>query len=136
MTLVMHRRALILGGLAVALGTASGAGAAEPPPGPPKPVFVALGDYTINLHGKSDQFGFVVISVTVQVVPEAASGLRDIMPRVKESVMRRLMVLADRGALLPGQTDPLILKEILAETLNKLKPDAVQEVLITRLMYG
>lgn len=136
MTSVMHRRAMILGALALALGTASAAGAAEPPPGPPKPVFVALGDYTINLHGKSDQFGFVVISVTVQVVPEAANGLRDIMPRVKEGVMRRLMVLADRGELLPGQTDPLMLKEILAETLNKLKPDAIQEVLITRLMYG
>lgn len=136
MTHAMRRRALILGGLFLSLGAASGAGAAEPPPGPPKPVFVALGDFTINLHGKSEQFGFVVVSVTVQVVPEAANGLRDIMPRIKEGVMRRLMVLADRGALLPGQTDPLILKEVLAETLNKLKPDAVQEVLITRLMYG
>ncbi len=135
MTIILSRRSALLGaGMAVCLGVP--ALASEQPAGPPKPVFVPLGEFTINLGGRSEQFGFVVVSVTVQVVPEAAGGFRDIMPRIKEAVMRRLMVLAERGALLPGQTDPLILKEVLAETLQKVKPDSVQEVLITRLMYG
>jgi flagellar basal body-associated protein FliL len=119
---------LLLGGPALA--------AAAPEPGPPKPVFVPLGEFTINLHGRSEQFGFVVISVTLEVAPAAANPIKDIMPRLKEAIMRRLMVLADRGSLLPGQTDPLVLKTTLAETLGRLRNDGIHDVLITRLLYG
>lgn len=138
-----RRRALGLAplGLAVAgllparLALASGGGE---PAGPPNPVFLPLGDFTVNLHGKSEQFGFIVVSVTIEVAPAAANPLKDIMPRLKEAVMRRLMGMADRGALLPGQVDPVILKAALSDTLTKLNPspDSIREVLITRLLYG
>ena len=34
---------------------------------PVPPVFLPLGDFTVNLHGKSEQFGFIVVSVTIEV---------------------------------------------------------------------
>jgi flagellar basal body-associated protein FliL len=104
--------------------------------GPPKPVFLALGDFTVNLHDKSAQFGFIVVSVTLEVAPELADSLKGVTPRLKEALTRRLMVLADRGALTPGETDPAILKESLADALQKINPNGIRDVLITRLLYG
>jgi len=132
----MRRRALLLGGAVGLLAAVPALAAGKPEAGPPKPVFVALGEFTINLHGQSEQFSFIVISVTLEVAPTAAAPIKDIMPRMKEAVMRRLMVLADRGALVPGQTDPVMLKTTLAETLGRVRQDGITDVLITRLLYG
>ena len=104
--------------------------------GPPKPVFLQLGDFTINLNGKGDKFAFIIISVTMEVIPAFAPQLKDILPRFKEAVNRRLMALADRGALAPGETDQAILKAILSDTLHKVSPEGIKDVLIMRLLYG
>ncbi len=110
--------------------------AEEQAAGPPKPVFLPLGEFTVNLHDKDAQFAFIVVGVTLEVVPELASALRDVMPRMKEALTRRLMAMADRGALAPGEADPVILKASLADALQKINPDAIRDVLITRLLYG
>ncbi len=104
--------------------------------GPPKPVFLPLGDFTVNLHDKNAQFGFIVVGVTLDVVPELANSLKDVTPRLKEALTRRLMALADRGSLMPGETDPVILKASLADALQKINPEGIRDVLITRLLYG
>ncbi len=104
--------------------------------GPPKPSFLSLGEFTVNLKDKDGQFNFVVVSVTLDVAPDQANGLRDIQPRLKEAITRRLMLLADRGALAPGETDPTIVKASLSDALQKVAADGIREVLITRLLYG
>ena len=110
--------------------------AEEEAAGPPKPVFLPLGEFTVNLHDKNAQFGFIVVGVTLEVAPELANSLKDVMPRLKEALTRRLMALADRGSLMPGETDPVILKASLADALQKINPDGIRDVLITRLLYG
>jgi flagellar basal body-associated protein FliL len=129
----LSRRALLTGLTAVLPLPAF---ANEAPAGPPKPNFLPLGEFTINLHSEEIRFDFVVVSVTLEVAPEAANTLRDVMPRLKEAVMRRLMAMADQGALMPGHVDTLILKTMLTDTLHKINPDAVRDVLITRILYG
>ena len=136
----LTRRHLMLTGmlsLVPPLLIARAADAEEAPAGaPPKETFLSLGDFTINLHDKNGQFDFVVIGVTLDVAPQSANQLKEIMPRLKETLTRRLMALADRGALTPGQTDPVMLKSSLADALQKVNADGVKEVLITRLLYG
>lgn len=110
--------------------------AEEAPAGPPKPSFLPLGEFTVNLHGEDVQYQFIVVSVTLEVVPAAAALLKDIMPRLKEAVMRRLMAMADQGSLQPGHADPLMLKTVLSDALQKANPDSIRDVLITRLLYG
>jgi flagellar basal body-associated protein FliL len=131
----MHRmsRRCLLAGLA---GLPAAALADETPAGPPKPSFLPLGEFTVNLHGEDAQYQFIVVSVTLEVVPAAAAMLKDIMPRLKEAVMRRLMAMADQGTLQPGHADPLMLKTMLSDTLRKANPDSIRDVLITRLLYG
>jgi flagellar basal body-associated protein FliL len=138
MTLFPRRQLLLLCALsALAPGLyAIPAAASEAPAGPPKPVFLALGEFTVNLHDKNAQFGFVVVGVTVEVVPESANSLKDVMPRLKEALTRRLMALADHGSLTPGEVDPVILKTSLADALAKVNPDGIRDVLITRLLFG
>ncbi len=104
--------------------------------GPPKPTFLPLGEFTINLHGTDLRFDFVVVSITLEVVPAAVATLKDLMPRLKETVMLRLMAMAEDGSLLPGHVDTVVLKTILADTLQKANPDSIREVLITRILYG
>lgn len=104
--------------------------------GAQKQSFLPLGDFTVNLRGKTGQFEFVVVGVTLDVVPQAAGHLKEIMPRLKEALTRRLMALASRGALMPDETDPVMLKASLADALQKVELDGIKEVLITRLLYG
>jgi flagellar basal body-associated protein FliL len=139
MSRLSHRRGILAGGLAGLASVVAGRGALaneEHAPGPPKPSFLVLGEFTVNLHGKSDRFGFIVLSITLDVTPESMNHLKDITPRLKEAVIRRLMVLADRGTLAPGETDPMILKMSLMDTLRKVETDGIKDVLITRLLYG
>jgi flagellar basal body-associated protein FliL len=110
--------------------------AAESPAGPSAPYFLSLGEFTVNLRDNSSHFDFVVINVTLELSPDVASRLKEITPRLKEEVMLHLMEMADRGELQPGHADPLIVKTQLADTLEKTAPEGIQDVLITRLLYG
>jgi len=102
----------------------------------PRPAYIALGEFTINLPLKNDQLSYAVISITVEAVPEAATDLRAVEPRLKETVMRRLMAMADRGVLQPGHTDLVAVKEALMSSISELQPNSVKDVLIVRLLYG
>jgi flagellar basal body-associated protein FliL len=101
-----------------------------------RPAYIALGEFTINLPPRGEQLSYAVISVTIEAVPEAATDLRAVEPRLKETIMRRLMAMADRGVLQPGHTDLVALKQALMSCLSELQPDSVKDVLIVRLLYG
>ena len=139
MPLLTRRHVMLAGMLALVPPLLSGhpARAEEAPAaGAPKQVFLPLGDFTVNLPDKNAEFAFVVISLTLDVAPQSANQLKEITPRLKETLTRRLMGLAERGALMPGGTDPVMLKASLADALQKINADGVKEVLITRLLYG
>jgi flagellar basal body-associated protein FliL len=127
----------------VTLFSAVMVGAALPPApvwaeekAPARPAYIALGEFTINLPNKGDQLSYAVISITIEAVPAAATDLRAVEPRLKETVMRRLMAMADRGVLQPGHTDLIAVKQALISSLTELQPDSVRDVLIVRLLYG
>jgi Flagellar basal body-associated protein FliL len=103
---------------------------------PNKPTFVSLGDFTVNLPEEGGASSYVVIGITLEVAPEVAGDFTDLAPRMKDMVIRRLMVIAAQGMLQPGHTDPVMLKTLLFDSFTKLHPDGVREVLITRLVYG
>lgn len=102
----------------------------------PRPAYIALGEFTINLPAKNEQMSYAVISITIDAVPEAATDLRAVEPRLKELVMRRLMAMADRGVLQPSHTDLAAIKQALISSLSELQPNSVRDVLIVRLLYG
>src|SRR5580698_3029083 len=102
----------------------------------PRPAYIALGEFTINLPAKNEQLSYAVISITIEATPEAATDLRAVEPRLKELVMRRLMAMADRGVLQPSHTDLLAVKQALVASLEEMQPHSVRDVLIVRLLYG
>jgi flagellar basal body-associated protein FliL len=102
----------------------------------PRPAYIALGEFTINLPPRNEQMSYAVISITIEAVPEAATDLRSVEPRLKEMVMRRLMAMADRGVLQPGHTDLVAIKQALVSSISELQPNSVRDVLIVRLLYG
>jgi hypothetical protein len=122
---------LLLAGGPIALGAARAEEHAAA-----RPAYIALGEFTINLPTKNEQMSYAVISVTVDAVPEAATDLRAVEPRLKELVMRRLMVMADRGVLQPRHTDLMMIKQALKDSITEMQPGSVREVLIVRLLYG
>jgi hypothetical protein len=69
-------------------------------------------------------------------VPSAASDLRAVEPRLKETVMRRLMAMAYSGVLEPDHTDLGAVKQALISSISELQPGSVRDVLIVRLLYG
>jgi flagellar basal body-associated protein FliL len=101
-----------------------------------KPMFVSLGEFTVNLPDDGGAMAYVIIGITLEVTPEAAGDLNDITPRIKDLVIRRLMVMAAQGMLAPGHTDLVMIKASLFDGVVSLRPDSVREVLITRLLYG
>lgn len=132
-----RRAGLILAGLGCCAPLlAPGVSVAAEQQAAPRPAYIVLGDFTINLPGAGDQLSYLVISITIEAAPEAASDLRAVEPRLKETVMRRLMTMADRGVLQPGHTDPLVVKQSLQASLDEVEPKSVRDVLITRLLYG
>jgi hypothetical protein len=98
--------------------------------------YLPIGDFTINVPTDSRHPSYVVVGVTVEARPDAAAVLKDNAPRVKEAVMRRLMDMAAHGEMQPGRTDALTLKDALLETLLKLQPEGLHDVLITRILYS
>ncbi len=105
-------------------------------PKKPRLTFIVLGDFTVNLPKDDGALNYMVIGLTIEAAPDAEADLKDMMPRLKESVMRRLMAMAAHGELRPGQVDPLMLKTSLLDGLSKLRPGGVLDVLITRLLYA
>jgi flagellar basal body-associated protein FliL len=101
----------------------------------PKPIFVSLGEFTVNLPDDGTM-GYVVIGITLEVTPESAGDFNDMTPRLKDLVMRRLMGMAAQGMLAPGHADLVMIKASLYDGVTRLRPDCVREVLITRLLYG
>ncbi len=106
--------------------------AAEPAP---RPEYISLGEFTINLPLKDGTMAYAIIGITIDVVPAAASDLRAVEPRLKEAVMRRLMAMADSGVLQPQHTDLAAVKQALMTSIAELQPGSVRDVLIVRLLY-
>jgi len=101
-----------------------------------KPAFLSLGDFTINLPSDDGDLSYVVVSVTLEIAPSAASELKGVEPRLKEAIMRRLLIMADGHVLQPGHTDPVIVKASLLDSIAAIGPSSIRDVLITRLLYG
>jgi flagellar basal body-associated protein FliL len=101
----------------------------------PRPTFVPLGDFTINLPDDSPM-AYVIVGVTIEVAPEAAGDMNDIAPRLKDLCIGRLMAMAAQGLLAPGHTDLVMVKTSLFDGISRMRPNGVREVLITRLLYG
>ena len=132
-----RRKLLPLAGLVgVAAWLAPVIALAEEQHGPPRPAYIVLGDFTINLPISGDQLSYVVVSITIEAAPEAATDLRAVEPLLKETVMLRLMAMADSGVLRPGHTDPQVVKQGLLASLDDLHDGRVRDVLLTRLLYG
>src|SRR5258708_5170108 len=72
---------------------------------PVKPVYVSLGEFTINLPVRGGMMSYAIIGISIDAIPSAATELRSVEPRLKETVMRRLMAMADSGVLQPEHTD-------------------------------
>jgi flagellar basal body-associated protein FliL len=100
------------------------------------PVYISLGEFTINLPMKDGMMAYAIIGITIDAAPAAASDLRAVEPRLKEEVMRRLMAMADSGVLQPDHTDLVAVKQALISSISKLQPGSVRDVLIVRLLYG
>jgi flagellar basal body-associated protein FliL len=113
-----------------------GPGAAYAEEQPARPAYISLGEFTINLPMKDGMMSYAIIGITIDAVPAAASDLRAVEPRLKETVMRRLMAMADSGVLQPDHTDLAAVKQALISSISKLQPDSVRDVLIVRLFYG
>jgi flagellar basal body-associated protein FliL len=103
---------------------------------PVKPGYVPLGEFTVNLPQPDGAQSYALLDLTLEAVPGAAQNLHDILPRLKESALRQLMAMAEKGELKPGRTDPAVLKIALLEAIGKVQPGAVREVLITKLIFG
>jgi flagellar basal body-associated protein FliL len=103
---------------------------------PVRPAYISLGEFTINLPLKDGMMAYVIIGITIDAVPAAASDLRALEPRLKETVMQRLMAMADSGVLQPDHTDLAAVKQALVSSIAKLQPGSVRDVLIVRLLYG
>ena len=131
-----RRSVFALAGVACATSPLTWWGARAEEAAPARPAYIALGEFTITLPAKNTQMSYAVISITIDAVPAAATDLRAVEPRLKETVMRRLMSMADRGVLQPGHTDLVAIKQGLVASLSELQPNSIRDVLIVRLLYG
>jgi flagellar basal body-associated protein FliL len=121
---------------ASAMRPAAAAGRIAAEATPVKPGYVPLGEFTVNLPPSDGAQAYALLDLTLEAVPGAAQTLHDILPRLKESALRQLMAMAERGDLKPGRVDPATLKTALLEAIGKTAPGAVREVLITKLIFG
>lgn len=134
--LILYRRSLLPVLAVAAVAAPVRFPLAEEDAKPVKPTFVSLGEFTVNLPDDGGQMGYVVIGISMDVAPEAAGALNDIMPKLKDMVISRLMGMAAQGMLAPGHTDLVMIKTSLFDTLSRVNPQGIREVLITRLLYG
>ncbi len=127
------RRMLLL---AVLTGPMAVAAARAEEAAPAKPGFVPLGEFTVNLPSQDGAQSYALLDLTLEAVPGAAQVLHDILPRLKETALRQLMAMAEKGELAPGHTDPAAVKSLLLDAVGKVQAGAVRDVLITKLIYG
>lgn len=124
--------ALLAGSLAVPLAPAVAAEAA-----PKKETeFFALGDFTVNLPATNRRMSYVVISVTLETGAQHLQEFRDLSPRLKQAVLRRLMVMSERQELRPGRVDPAMLRDSLFDSVSQIQEDGLKDVVITRLIHS
>lgn len=130
-----RRGALLAPTLLLLAATAGRAGAAEGPP--PKPYdFLPLGDFTVNLPRSGRQAHYLLISVTLETKAEETQAFRDMAPRLKETVLQRLLEMSDRRQLQPGGTDPATLRENLFSSLSQVREGGLKSVVITRMLHS
>ncbi|MCQ4159954.1 flagellar basal body-associated FliL family protein [Roseomonas sp. GC11] len=98
--------------------------------------FVTLGDFTVNLPGTNRRMSYVVVSVTLETKAEQTQQFRDLSPRLKQAVLRRLMAMSERQELRPGRLDPALLRDSLYDSLAQVQEDGLKDVVITRLILS
>lgn len=104
---------------------------------PPKPYeFFTLGDFTINLPAPDRKSRYLLVSVTLEVKSEYTQEFRDLAPRLKETVLRRLMQMSERNQLRPGESNPASVRENLYESLAEIKENGLKSVVITRFLHS
>lgn len=132
----LTRRSALLTPTALLLATVAGrAQAAESAPAKPYD-FLPLGDFTINLPRSGRQAQYLLISVTLETKSEQTQAFRDLTPRLKETVLQRLLQMSDRRQLQPGVTDPATLRENLFSSLTQVREAGLKSVVITRMLHS
>jgi flagellar basal body-associated protein FliL len=138
----IHRRRLMLGLLAavtlggqIAAAPFSAAVAAEAAP-KKETEFFALGDFTVNLPSANRRMSYVVVSVTLEAETPRLQEFRDLSPRLKQAVLRRLMAMSERQELRPGRVDPALLRDSLFDSLSQVQEAGLKDVVITRLIHS
>ncbi len=142
--MVIKARRLLLGLLAAAtLGTslvatplAPAAYAAESTAPKKETEFFPLGDFTVNLPSANRRMAYVVVSVTLETEAPRLQAFRDLSPRLKQAVLRRLMAMSERQELRPGRVDPAMLRDSLFDSLSQIQEDGLKDVVITRLIHS
>lgn len=98
--------------------------------------FLTLGDFTVNLPASNRRMSYVVVSVTLETRSEQTQSFRDLSPRLKQAVLRRLMAMSERQELRQGQVDPAQLRDSLFDSLAQVQEDGLKDVVITRLIHS
>ncbi len=130
-----RRSALLMPTALLLAGVAGRARAAEGPA--PKPYdFLPLGDFTVNLPRTGRQAHYLIVSVTIETKSEETQAFRDLAPRLKETVLQRLLEMSDRRQLQPGGTDPATLRENLFSSLSQVREAGLKSVVITRMLHS
>jgi flagellar basal body-associated protein FliL len=134
----LHRlRQLALAAAATAVILPAGLSAAKAAETPRREFdFLPLGDFTVNLPSSSRRMAYVVVSVTLETRSEATQGFKEVSPRLRQAVLRRLMAMSERQQLRPGQTDPALLRDSLYDSLAQIREDGLNDVVITRLIHS
>ncbi|MBO1076126.1 flagellar basal body-associated FliL family protein [Roseomonas marmotae] len=131
------RRALLSCFAAALLASSLGAGPAVAAEAAKKEYeFLALGDFTVNLPAAGRRMSYVVVSVTLETRSAETQGFRDVSPRLRQAVLRKLMAMSERNQLRPGQTDPALLRDSLYDSLAQVREDGLRDVVITRLLHS
>jgi hypothetical protein len=135
---VPSRRAFLIpvAGLLIAGTIRTSEVRAGEPAAPPKPfTFMPLGDFTVNLPLKGRRHQYFLVSVTLETKTEDTQAFVDIVPRLKDSVLQRLMQMSSRDELRPGETDIARLRENLFASLREVRTEGLKSVVITRMMH-
>ncbi len=98
--------------------------------------FLALGDFTVNLPGTNRRMAYVVVSVTLETKSDQTQSFRDLSPRLKQAVLRRLMAMSERQELRQGRVDPAQLRDSLYDSLAQVQEEGLKDVVITRLIHS
>jgi flagellar basal body-associated protein FliL len=97
---------------------------------PISPQFVELGDFTVNV-GKHT---YLVLTLNLEILPDHKNAVEALMSRIKDAVVFKLFGLRDSGALKAESIEPTVIKDAIFDAISKVVPDAVKEVLVTRLL--